>query len=312
MKKILFLTNKGYFTKKIEEQKIDVIWAFRNIWSVFKIFRIAHFNSKLNFKHIWFIKFADLNSYDIIIVSANEFSVYLIPYITKKLNNNSTRLIFWYWNPVKPAYNPNLVSKEWEKWTFDKDDSVKYNLHYNGTYYFPPEIIKSSTLTNDIFFIGLDKNRYKELAELKNIFDTFGLKSDFHIVGNKKIFGQSKKKYKAAIPYEEVIEKISCSKAILEVMQSGQTGLTLRTMESLSYGKKLITTNQSIKDYNFYKKENIFILGIDNMQGLYSFINTPYLKLPSEIVEQYNFENWKSRLLNNLTLDDDFKENICK
>jgi hypothetical protein len=311
MEKILFLTSLDFYGKRIAEHHVEVFNPFKPIWSILKVFRIIHLNSNLKYKHIWYIKFPDLNAYDIIIISANEFSVSLTTHLKEKVKSPVIRLIYWYWNPVKPKYDPSLISNDWEKWTFDKEDSHKYKMKYNGTYYFPIQSFYQKTPENDVFFIGLDKGRYKELMKLQAKFEALGLTTDFHIVNEKKKV-ELKKEYKPKIDYEKVIEKINNSKAILEVMQNNQTGLTLRTMESLNYSKKLITTNASIKNYNFYRKENIFILDVDDIKDLTIFLNTPYLSLPSYVVEQYHFEEWKNRLINNQELDDNIKENIHK
>ncbi len=42
------------------------------------------------------------------------------------------------------------------------------------------------------------------------------------------------------------------SNCILEVLQDGQTGSTLRYLEAVCYNKKLLTTNPRIKNYPFY------------------------------------------------------------
>lgn len=303
MIKILFITNKGFFGEKIAEYGIGIKPPFRSIFNILKVFRSLHLRSRLKFKNIWYNNYNNINDYDIIILAANEFTVSLSSYIEKKINDKSIRLIFWYWNPVKPKYKPDLVSSKWEKWTFDKEDSIRYEMKYNGTYYF-------SINTNvekdeiDIFFIGLDKGRYNELIELENNFINYGLNTNFHIVSDKKSLIISRK-YKPIISYLTVVKNISKSKAILELMQENQTGHTLRTMESLFLSKKLITNNKSIASYNFYKKENIFILGVDDLSKLKDFLEAPYQQLDPSIVTQYDFANWINRLINHLELNDE-------
>ena len=63
-------------------------------------------------------------------------------------------------------------------------------------------------------------------------------------------------------------------------------------MEALFYEKKLITNNKNIINYDFYCKENIFILEKDDIEELPQFLKTPYKKIDNEIVNKYEFENW--------------------
>ncbi|MBP5204804.1 oligosaccharide biosynthesis protein Alg14, partial [Candidatus Saccharibacteria bacterium] len=59
--------------------------------------------------------------------------------------------------------------------------------------------------------------------------------------------------------------------------------------------KKLITDNSNIVDYNFYRPENIFIIGKDDPGRLKDFISSPYKKINQKIVDYYEFENWIKR-----------------
>ena len=56
--------------------------------------------------------------------------------------------------------------------------------------------------------------------------------------------------------------------------------------------KKLITNYSEIKEYDFYDKENIFILGEDDPEEFVGFINTNFKKIDDEILKKYDFKNW--------------------
>lgn len=69
-------------------------------------------------------------------------------------------------------------------------------------------------------------------------------------------------------------------------------GLTLRPMEALFFGRKLITTNKDIKNYDFYCPENIFILDEQPDEDIRAFLNAPMKKIPFDIVSGYTAERW--------------------
>ena len=50
---------------------------------------------------------------------------------------------------------------------------------------------------------------------------------------------------------------------------------------------------------DFYCKDNIFIIGKDDINDLAEFINRPYKEVDSEIVDQYDFSSWLNRFFNN-------------
>ena len=97
--------------------------------------------------------------------------------------------------------------------------------------------------------------------------------------------------------YADVISMEIKSKCILDIVQPGQRGITWRPLEALFYRKKLITNYKNIKNYDFYRKENIFILGEDNMSIIKSFINSEYVEIPSNIVNKYQWAGWMKNLI---------------
>lgn len=103
------------------------------------------------------------------------------------------------------------------------------------------------------------------------------------------------------VPYDKVIEKDRRSKAILDIVQDNQRGLTWRTVEALLLRKKLITTFKDVKKYDFYCKENVFIWGEDDIRALKTFIDSPYKVIDKDIVEQYTFAGWLKNLKQHLS-----------
>lgn len=85
------------------------------------------------------------------------------------------------------------------------------------------------------------------------------------------------------------------SKAIVEINQSQQNGLTVRALEALFTEKKLITNNLDIINMDFYNKNNIFIIGQDSFNLLRKFIDSDYEKIPKSIIDNYSASKWLAR-----------------
>ena len=84
----------------------------------------------------------------------------------------------------------------------------------------------------------------------------------------------------------------------LDFPKDGQTGLTMRTIESMGVHTKLITTNKEILNYDFYNPNNIYILDLDDMRlPDNSFFNTKYEEINENIFNKYNIETWMDELL---------------
>ena len=63
-------------------------------------------------------------------------------------------------------------------------------------------------------------------------------------------------------------------------------------MEALGYKKKLITTNETVKFYDFYHPNNIFIYNGENHDELTEFLKLPYFPIDENIRKKYSFANW--------------------
>lgn len=90
---------------------------------------------------------------------------------------------------------------------------------------------------------------------------------------------------------------VKSSKALLDLKLKEHNGLSFRFFEALKYEKKLITDNPDVKNYDFYRQENIFIIGEDSEENLNNFIENPYQEIPAEIKNKYSFESWFKTLI---------------
>lgn len=299
--KVLFFTETDYISQEIvDSHDIRIKLPFKNIPKILKYFRILHLNSIFPFKSIWYIKLDDeINSYDLIILSATNFTIDFAKHIEKKVSLNQ-RLIYWYWNPVRPQILPKFINDRWEKWSFDIDDCKTYKMKYNCQYYSMIKKKENVEILYDTLFVGFDKGRKIILKQCMDIFENLKIKYLFHIVNENFLQFKNNKIYKKKISYLEVIDLIEESKSILEIIQENQSGLTLRTMEALFYEKKLITNNNNIKKYDFYHPNNIFILNKDSESNLTDFLILQYATVDEQIINNYKFDTWLSRLVNNI------------
>lgn len=293
--KILVLIPKGREYYKIRERGIITKELYKNVPFFIRIIRRFYLKLNFPFAHIWYNDWKkDINRYDLIILFDSVLDTKAIDYIRNEIREK--RFIFWYWNPVENSINPNLISENLcEKWSFDLVDCKKYNLRYNKTFYFDDYNYKKSNEIYDVFFVGRDKGRLEYLLKLEKEFNDKDIITYFYIATEEKYSINKKKLKRPTLSYENVLDYISKSKAILEILQKGQSGASLRTMEALFYEKKLITNNKNIINYDFYCKENIFILEKDNIEELPQFLNSSYKKVDEEIIKKYEFENWINR-----------------
>lgn len=99
------------------------------------------------------------------------------------------------------------------------------------------------------------------------------------------------------IDNKDALEIMSRSKFIIDCPKKNQSGLTIRIFEALILKKKIITTNDSIKDYDFYDPRNIYIYDGKSIDFTNVFFTEEYYELPKEIIEKYEISNWVDRIL---------------
>lgn len=240
-----------------------------------------------------------LPHYDIILMLNTDFFsdefIRVIKTKTKKLVGN-------HWDGL--GRTPAIYSKIKffdSFYVFDKSDvDEKNNIYFLTNFFFNfNENKNEETIKQDVFYLGTYvEERFKVL---KNISKTFTLRN---ISQKILLFTWDKREAEGEITftnqflsYEENMNYVKSSKALLDLKLKAHNGLSFRFFEALKYHKKLITDNADVKTYDFYKKENIFILGEDSENELKNFVESPYEEIPSEIKNKYSFESWFKTLI---------------
>jgi hypothetical protein len=79
---------------------------------------------------------------------------------------------------------------------------------------------------------------------------------------------------------------------IVEMERPVQLGLTMRSLEAVAAGRKLITTNREITQYDFYRPANIAIVDRARPAISEEFLRGSYEPVPAEIVDRYSLDRW--------------------
>lgn len=179
-------------------------------------------------------------------------------YLRKKYPGS---ILVCYYDDLVSSYSKNIdinfVKSKFDLvLSFDKDDCANYNLVYCPLVYSRLEIERpNNDCSYDICFIGRTKDRLNQILGCYDYLSRNNVRCDFHIVGEvaPEVVGKYPKiHFRKRVPYDENLSIISNSNAILEVMQSGGSGYTLRTCEAIALNKKLITNNEQVINEPFY------------------------------------------------------------
>lgn len=232
---------------------------------------------------------SNLNDGDTVVL-ADYTDICLLNAINQCVNCKVNK-VSWFWNPIKgKKYIIDklsiIKSIGFEIHTFDEEDAKKYDLISNCQF-FPiiqhinDDIVVTET---DFYFVGFRKDRGHLINEMQNALSKY--KTEFIVADS----------IADCISYEENIKRIKRTKCLVEIIQGNQSGLTLRSLEAITFRKKLITNNPKINEMPFYNSDNIFIWGIDSIKNLDSFLNSNYVSVNRDILSLFDINTWINNL----------------
>lgn len=148
--------------------------------------------------------------------------------------------------------------------SFDQGDCEKYGLIYYPLFYSKFIGKKENMENSDIYFCAKAKDRLPEIIKAYEMLRNQRLKLDFYLTGVKKenqVY-PDEITYGNGMSYSENIQHILHTKCLLEIMQKGGKGYTIRANEAVIFDCKLLTNNPLIKEAPFYNDE--FISSFNN------------------------------------------------
>jgi hypothetical protein len=220
----------------------------------------------------------------------------ICPYLFRKLKKRNQKLysVLYLWDSFS-MYNWIKEARLFNKvYTFDTADSIKYKIEYKPNFYIKNNYNTISENEYDMFFMGkFSSERLLIIRKILNhpdmagvrcflklwpaykilfhnhliykIFKLFNLKSKWvknFIINFEAVEGILPGEYISTdyMNYKEMQSHLLRSNVILDIQYQFQTGFTHRLIEALANGKKVITTNQNIRNESFYNPEQIHIL----------------------------------------------------
>lgn len=249
------------------------------------------------------------NKYDYIFFIKGES---ISPAIVESLRkaHPEAKLIMYYWDSIANNKNVKGLLNSFDKvLSFDKFDCNEFDLEFLPLFYIP----KYSEIANtkveqkyDLMFAGTTHSeRYEFVSGIANqvenqggkCFTWFYFPSKFNFYKLKwdnPSFRAAKMKSFNFKPMSRqvLLEYFAESRIQIDMQHPKQTGLTMRTIETLGAKKKLITTNPHIKEYDFYCPENILIVDRFSPVITKEFIDAPWREVPEEIYKKYSISSW--------------------
>ncbi|HYH03948.1 MAG TPA: hypothetical protein VEC37_12655 [Bacillota bacterium] len=255
-------------------------------------------------------------NYDLVfVINCKVFSPSMVERL-KRVHRNA-KFVLYLWDSIANyPHTEALISCFDKAFSFDSEDCRKHDkmiflpLFYSDNYRKLSDEARTNDYQYDISIIcTAHPKRYEFLKKLIPFFKTNHMKYYMYMyLGSRLLFLYNKmfqKEFKHAklrefeftpLGESQVLDVVKKSKIILDIQHHLQTGLTMRTIETLGAKRKLITTNENIKNYDFYHPNNIFLMDESNYESVKEFMKLDYVEIKKEIYAKYSLVNWVKQI----------------
>lgn len=145
-------------------------------------------------------------------------------------------------------------------YSYDADNAADYGLLQWTTFYSESAGCKDISAASHLYFCcGVTASRIPVLADCLEQCRNNGITCKMDLVCNEP--AQTLQKYAPmanllpaghTLNYAQVLERELSARCMLEIVQPGRNGLTLRPYEAVVYNRKLLTNCKSILDFPYY------------------------------------------------------------
>jgi hypothetical protein len=180
----------------------------------------------------------------------------------------------------------------------EKGVTEAQNVRHIDNFYFNKKKSESISTECDVYYIGsYDKKRHGRVIEIGERLLMRNLILDFKILRAKGKLPRWITKLTRRKEYVEVMSEVAGAKILLDITVEGVHNVpSFRVLESLGYGKKLITTNPAILGCEFYDPDNMHLL-TGSEEELDRFLETPMRPVDPAILYKHSFDGWIRRIL---------------
>lgn len=247
---------------------------------------------------------------DILIVKGDGLSASTLKLLQMRAPNARTTLYLW--DSAANIPGIHAVARLSDRvLTFDPSDAVRFEWGFLPLFSrdeaVPPG--EPGVPAYDWSFVGsLHSDRHRVLRRLVQYHPA--LKCRMHCYAQSRLasFVRSYRDPAAILPSaipvttklltaDEARDITRTSRAVVDIEHPAQVGLTMRTIETLVGGRKLITTNANLRAYDIYDPSRVAIIDRRRPRISPDFFSVPFAPIPESIARSYHVVSWLERAL---------------
>jgi hypothetical protein len=262
----------------------------------------------------------DYNPDLVLIIDGQAFTKKHLSFLKKAFPEAS--FVLYLWDGLKNLpYTKKLFPYFDKCYTFDENDAAhEKSLNFLSLFYLPEMVNESQNYPQSdcVAFVGTaHPGKFGRIRSFLEAAKKANLETSFYIYLQSKflvfLYSLFSKDFRGVSPrifsykkikYSQVKSIYGKGKFIFDSPRNNQTGLTMRTFECMALHKKLITTNEAIKHYDFYDPQNIYIYTGGDLDLSSPFFSTENFKnIPVNIMERYSIHFFIKEICKNVPTD---------
>nr|WP_314995593.1 lipopolysaccharide core biosynthesis protein rfaS [uncultured Capnocytophaga sp.] len=244
-------------------------------------------------------------------INRNPYYDYLLinaPYLLKEdlldfILEKSKISICVFWDSIdKIPMQKDYLNKINVIYSFEPEDCKKYNLKEITNFFFAKD--ENRAINYDVAYLATYDDRMDIATTIFKYFQQHNILAKGKIFMYKphieiKKLPPNIEIINEIVPFSESYKYYLDSKIILDIAHSNQEGLSFRPYEAMGLRKKLITTNKSIVNYDFYNPNNIFLIeDVNNIVIPEGFFKSDYEDIDPSVRDKYYIKNWINKIIN--------------
>jgi hypothetical protein len=191
--------------------------------------------------------------------------------------------------------------------TFDHEDAKKHGFEYLPLFCIRPiqALHRDLARARSIFMVGniVNINRYKTVQHFAEYCNRLGIHFDTYLAVSPVVWWRlrqlgirPKGLHFRPISQQAFARMTEEALAVFDFANHQQSGYTMRTIENLCAGKKIITNNQNCLNDWFYSPDRIHCYQDLDFSGVEAFLEQP-IKVVDQRFEVFHIQEFTKRLL---------------
>ena len=220
----------------------------------------------------------------------------------------TAEFVLYNWDAVSNHdYRPYLQHFD-RVYTFDPIDAKMLGLHYLPLFCIPAfqGLRRRDATGQTVYTVGniVNPKRYEAIHAFKRHCSQNGISFKPYLVASTHAMSLLLRSGNLpldvslrSISQAAFVDLVETSSAVFDFANHHQVGYTMRTIENLCAGKKIITNNPAIRKEPFYSNDRIHVFDGLDFNGVKAFLATP-LREPDATFPEFHISSFVRRLVN--------------